>query len=162
MKTLYIVRHAQAEEHYLYQRDFDRELTSKGIRKAVQVGKQLAAEGNIPEVIIASSAVRTRQTAALLAENLGIGESAIMLEEDLYNASPRTLLHVVCHISDNFRKVMLVGHNPGVSYLAEWLTGSRDINSMATCSVAHVVLNLTHWAATEQNCGTLLQYRDFD
>lgn len=162
MKTLYIVRHAQAEDHYHYQRDFDRELTSQGIRKAVQAGKQLAAEGNIPQVIITSTAERTQRTAGLLAENMGLAASAILPDEDLYNASPRTLLQVISRISDQYDKVMLVGHNPGVSYLAEWLTGSRDINSMATCSLAHVELNLTHWAATEQNCGTLLQYRDFD
>jgi phosphohistidine phosphatase len=162
MKTLYIVRHAQAEDHYLYQRDFDRELTQQGVMKTIRVGKKLAAEGNIPEIIIASPAVRTRHTAELLAENLGLPQSVILFEENLYNASPRMLLHVVSHIGDSYQKVMLVGHNPGVSYLAEWLTASHSIGSMSTCSVAHIELNIAHWAATEQNCGTLLRYCDFD
>lgn len=162
MKTLYIVRHAQAEDHYLYQRDFDRELTQQGITKAVRTGRQLASEGNIPQIIITSPAKRTLQTARLLAENLGLPEEAIQPEEELYNASPRTLLQVINRIDDRYEKVMLVGHNPGVSYLTEWLTGSREAGNMTTCGVAQVQLDLTSWADVNQNCGTLLQYRHFD
>lgn len=162
MKTLYIVRHAQAEDHYRYQQDFDRELTQQGVMKAVRVGKQLAAEGLLPQLIITSPAARTLRTAELLAENMGLPQSVIVQESELYNASPRILLQVIGRISDSYDKAMLVGHNPGVSYLAEWLTGSREIDGMATCSMAHIELHLTQWAAADQHCGRLVSYRDFD
>ncbi|MCS7018606.1 MAG: histidine phosphatase family protein [Cytophagales bacterium] len=163
MKTLYLVRHAEAaEDRYPFGRDFERPLTHQGIMKAVRVGKQLAQQGIIPQVILASSAERTRHTAELLAENLGLSQSDIQLNDELYNATPRVLLQVISQIDDAYEKVMLVGHNPAISYMAEWLTNSHDINRMANCGMAYLQLDLTNWAAAKQNCGKLVQYCSFD
>ncbi|MCS6967377.1 MAG: histidine phosphatase family protein [Cytophagales bacterium] len=161
MKTLFILRHAQAEDPYLHDNDFDRDLTHQGASKAVRVGKQLAAEGLFPELIIASPAVRTRRTAELLAEQLALSAS-VSLYDGLYNSSLRLLVEFIAQLSPQYSKVMLVGHNPGVSYLAQWLTGNYDIGVMSTCSLAHVVLNIEHWNQVQQKCGTLVSYRSFE
>ena len=70
-KTLYLLRHAKAGPQAAGQRDHDRELTGRGRREAAALGSRSAADGELPELVIASTAVRAVQTAALWAKAAG-------------------------------------------------------------------------------------------
>ena len=68
VKRLIIMRHAEADWGL---NDFDRPLTKRGHEQAAAAGAWLAARGYIPEQIMSSSALRTRQTTTWVAAGLG-------------------------------------------------------------------------------------------
>ena len=118
-KTLYLMRHGQAEEGHP---DQDRELTDKGMRDARRQGQNIFRV-DMPDRFIVSTAVRTAQTVAHLREELKFDEKVVQLEASMYNAAIRELFEVVTSLDDLWPTVCLIGHNPSITYLAEYLTG---------------------------------------
>lgn len=120
-KNLFLVRHATAEEGSMVFRDFERELTSRGIMEAARVGNYLSSKNIIFDNIIASPSFRTLKTAELIAERLKIDVDLINKSENLYGSGPRGYLSVLNEIPENAENVILVGHNPDISFFAEYL-----------------------------------------
>ena len=71
MKTLVLLRHAETENAYSGQKDFDRELTNTGISDAIYKGKIFKDKNIVVDLILSSSANRTSKTAELIAEQIG-------------------------------------------------------------------------------------------
>lgn len=158
VKDLILVRHAEAAGAMTGVKDIERELTAKGYRDAPRVGRYLHEQGFFPDAIYCSTAVRARATAELLAEQLKFELDQITYLEDLYNASIRTLLSTVNKVPANRDKVMLVGHNPAISYLSEYLTGEA-IGSMEPAAFAHLQFNLEDWALVSAQTGSCITYK---
>ena len=144
-KTLFLVRHAKSDWSVTGQRDFDRELNGRGHRDAPRMGRFLADKGVRPGLIICSPAQRTTQTVEYLIEQLGYELEAVQFDERLYEASTRILLDVVNRLDDSLDTVMLVGHNPGFTYLAEYLTGA-EVGNIPTCGVVQMHAEVNSWA----------------
>lgn len=127
-----LVRHAHADWPAFHGCDFDRPLTPQGEADAATTARAIHAAGNIPAMLLASPALRTRQTAAIIARSLGLDEAAIVLVESLYNGSADVLeteLHRGTAATSGV--VMLVAHNPGISELARRLGGDPSCRSFA-------------------------------
>ncbi|MCP4460622.1 MAG: hypothetical protein GY816_21765 [Cytophagales bacterium] len=118
-KTLYLMRHGQAMEG---NPDHDRELTDRGMRDARRQGKNVFHD-EIPDRFIVSSATRTAQTIAHIREELKFDEKRIQFEASMYNAAVRELFGIVTNLDNLWLTVCLIGHNPSITYLAEYLTG---------------------------------------
>jgi len=117
-----LVRHAHADWPDFNGCDADRPLTPQGEADAAAAAQAIRAAGNIPAVLLVSPALRTRQTATIIAHGLGLDVSAIVLVESLYNASAETLEAELRGASATAGgTVMLVAHNPGISELARRL-----------------------------------------
>ena len=125
-RYLWILRHGKAaSDAPLGGGDRERPLTARGRRDATALGKALATgEGPfgtegvlIPEVVVCSAAVRTRQTAALLVEASG---EVLPVEErrSLYEADIDTAMDELREIDDEVSSALLVGHNPTMYRLA--------------------------------------------
>jgi len=113
-RQLIIMRHATANPGD--GRDHARTLTGKGLDEARRVGLALRARGSIPDRILCSSAIRCRET--LQALSAGLGTTVVVdFEDNLYNASPESLLHSLAGVVDE-RRVLILAHNPGVHILA--------------------------------------------
>ena len=110
-KKLIIMRHAEADWGL---DDFNRPLTKHGHAQAPQVGRWLADNGHIPEMIISSAALRTRQTTTWVSEALGEKAPTASLDERLYNAPSSALLSTVHRAPQGVQALMLVAHLPGV------------------------------------------------
>lgn len=148
MKTLLILRHAKSSWKFPDLTDHDRPLNSRGKRDAPLIGKKLAKEGLVPDVIIASSAIRAHATAKKVAKASGYrGEIAV--ESSLYGGGPTTYLNILRNQLDQYDKVLLVGHNPDVEQLLHILTGTEVI--MPTCALAHLSLILERWVDLNNN-----------
>jgi len=120
MKKIYILRHAEAVSGY---DDFNRILSSNGYRQALTIGKKLAEENHKIDKIIASAAIRTLTTSEIVAEQIGFDKNQIEATQDLYNATVRIWLNKIHSINESIKNVLLVGHNPHISYLVELLSG---------------------------------------
>ncbi len=120
MKTLYIARHAEAEKGL---KDFERNLSPHGYRQALNVGKQLFEKNVKIQQIWASPAIRTLTTAQIFARQIRFDNDLIETREELYNASLRIWLKLIQSFNDNHNEILIVGHNPHISYLVEFFTG---------------------------------------
>ena len=157
-KQLLLIRHAEAETPYWGQKDFDRELTSHGVITASVTGKKLRELNFMPDLILTSAANRAQNTAILLAEQLNY--DVIQEAEELYNCSLNILLDYIHKIDDGFENVILVNHNPNISYLAEYLTGEDLYGGLNPIGIASITFSLDQWGKVEQRTGKLLWHKE--
>ena len=154
MKTLLILRHAKSSWEHSELTDHDRPLNKRGKRDAPRMGKLLRVQGLVPDLIISSTAKRARSTAKIVARKSGYKEE-VELTSAFYLASPREYISVLRMLSDDYGRVMVVGHNPGMEELVEKLTGEPEI--MTTAALAHVLLPIDQWSQLgEETAGELV------
>ena len=153
-RFLYLMRHAQSADKQPGQPDKERELTQQGVQDAMLAGKYLQHQKIIPEIIISSTAIRAKHTAELVIDVCKLMTEKLLLEEELYNASVRTFLEFVNQLEDSYQAIMCVGHNPVISYLAEYLT-KAEIGDMPPAGLAVIRFNALQWKEINQGSGTL-------
>lgn len=153
-KTLFLVRHAEAESSGAGQKDHDRVLTNTGFADALRMGKKLFDKGIKLDKIISSSATRAAVTAELLSEQLKFPVSEIEFDKEIFEASVRSLLNYVNQASSDYNSLMIVGHNPVISYFAEYITGEQ-IGSIPTTGVAQIVFEIGKWDEVSSGNGKL-------
>jgi phosphohistidine phosphatase len=151
MKTLLLMRHAKSDWDADYESDHERPLNERGLRSARLMGRVLAEEGLVPDLIISSTAVRARTTAELAIE-AGGWSSEIRLDRSLYDEGPRGVL-VVGASAPDVDGLMLVGHQPTWSMLVSALTG--ELAEMKTAAVAVIDVDIESWADLPDASGTL-------
>jgi phosphohistidine phosphatase len=156
-KTLYLLRHAEAAGKEARQEDKARELTQSGLKDALHMGAWFAAQNIAFDLIASSSALRAEQTAMLVAEGMKLDHPKILVEDILFEASARQFLDYVNNIEDGYNHALIVGHNPVISYLAEYLT-KADIGDMAPASVAIIKFDFTSWKNVSENTGLLVKH----
>jgi phosphohistidine phosphatase len=122
--ALYLLRHAKSSWADPTLADRERPLAQRGRRDAKRVAQHLRRLGCEPELVLCSSAARTRETVELMRPALG--GSTVMLEEELYAASADELLARIRLVPDPVASVMLIGHNPGLHQLALALASAGD------------------------------------
>jgi phosphohistidine phosphatase len=108
------------------------------------MGRELAGLGAKPDVIVSSPAVRAITTARLAAEELSFPADKIVEEPLIYEAGLSDLLSVVSRVGGSFKEALLCGHNPGLTYLAEELSG-QPVGSIPTCGVFSMDFNAASW-----------------
>jgi phosphohistidine phosphatase len=155
MKILYLVRHARAELGSHTKEDVKRELMPSGIEDALKMGQRLLAQHAQPQLIVASSATRTLATAELIASKLHVSATSIQQESKLYNASFKVWLDVIHDLDEQYERVMLVGHNPGITQTVNYF-GGEDIASMPTAGVYAVSFDVEDWQAVHGQGATAL------
>ena len=117
MKTLLLLRHAKSDWSHRELADHDRPLAPRGRRAAPAMGRFMARAGLQPEMVLCSSALRTRETWSLLAPELH-AEPPVAYDRELYLASPVDILTVLGRASPSLSSILVIGHNPGMEELA--------------------------------------------
>ncbi len=156
MKSLIILRHADAAGKSPGMSDFDRPLNEQGQAQASAQGRFLRGCGVKVERLIASSALRAQQTAAAVVEARGKGlevESA----DELYNVSGDALLEYVRGLADGFSSLLLVAHLPGVAQLVSLLTTEHvDVDLIySPGTMAAVQMECDSWHDCDYGVGAL-------
>jgi phosphohistidine phosphatase len=153
MKTLFLLRHAKASRDDPTLPDHDRPLKDRDKEDAKRIGRRLRDAGLTPTLIVSSTAVRARKTASKVAKQLDYPR-AIELTDGLYLSTPREHLEVVHSLPDTEERVMLVGHNPGLSQFLSELTDFTT--ELATAELAHLELPTEHWSDLARSDGARL------
>ncbi len=161
MKTLLLMRHAKTESPYTLKRDFDRILTDKGERDAVNMGKWLQSKGLQIDRILSSPAARTRQTTELVAAAIGLAATIIEFNEELYHASPEIFFQLIAAIPSDVSNALIVSHNDGITHFANQLTTTR-IDHMQPGSVFTITCTCSNWTDFSKAPKTFLYYRQPD
>ncbi len=118
-RLLVLLRHGEAEQGH-DRTDADRVLTEAGHEEAVAVGHWFAEHGIGADLVLCSSATRTRQTCEDLAA-AGCPEARVHHDQRLYNASEEAILDVVREAEPDASVVLVVGHAPGIPRLTSLL-----------------------------------------
>jgi phosphohistidine phosphatase len=128
VKTVLLMRHAEAEPENPDQSDFERVLTHYGQTTALQTGRQLQLANTPIQRVLASAAVRTHLTAALVARTAA-PSAPLQLSKDLYAASHHRIAQVLFSICPpDETSILLVGHNPGIAALIyQWLGRTLEV-----------------------------------
>lgn len=142
MKTLLLLRHAKSSWKQPELVDHDRPLNKRGKRTAPLMGALLQNEDLIPDLILASSAVRAYMTALLVAKACNY-RGKIEQTRDLYLAEPLAYIEVLRQVNEEHEGVLVVGHNPGLESLIRALTG--EAMAMPTAALAYIEVFLQHW-----------------
>ena len=156
-KVLYLVRHAKSSWKDVSLSDMDRPLNKRGRRDSPEMGKRMLERGHIPDLIISSPANRAHSTSKNIARELGINETEIETDKNLYFSGAEGMLKVLEKVDDRYRKVMMTGHNPTMTYLMNRLANSEVFN-MPTCAVAIISFDMLSWADVYSTDGVLLGY----
>jgi len=122
--TLYLLRHAKSSWDDATLADHERPLAPRGRRDAMRISAHLARLDVEPDLVLCSSAVRTRETLDLLLP--AVGSSTVIVEDDLYGASAEMLLERIRLVTDDVASAMVIGHNPGLEQLALMLASAGN------------------------------------
>lgn len=156
-KRLTLLRHAKAEPDSGSAPDRERPLAPRGLRDAPRMGRRLRESGARPSLIITSPATRALQTARLVAGELGYPLEFLQREAELYLATPDAILGVLARQDDTFNDMLVCGHNPGLTDLANELTGS-SIDNLPTCGVVVIEADIRNWRDLRLREGRLLHF----
>ena len=152
MKTLYLVRHAKSSWKYPNLDDFERPLNKRGRKNAPFMGKVLKELKVSPDLIISSPANRAAMTARIIAGKINYPLENILYSETIYEFGESALIHVVKQIDGAVNKAMIVGHNPAINGLANYI-GDQPISNIPTAGVFCVDLDISSWAKISEHCG---------
>jgi phosphohistidine phosphatase len=161
MLTLFLLRHAKSSWSNPMLADRDRPLATRGMKDAPLIGKAMAERSIDPELVLCSSARRTRDTLELILPELRV-EPKVVYEDALYHASPEEMLEILHGIQPGANRIMVVGHNPEIQAFAIDLVGSgpkhlRERLMTKFPTAALVVINFASglWKSVTVNSGTL-------
>ncbi len=159
MKTLTLARHAKSSWDIDGLDDFDRPLNNRGLRDSINMGERLLARGYVPQHIVSSPALRAITTAQRLSQAMQMTEQAITTEATIYEASSDRLYDCIWGLDERYEDIMLVGHNPGMSVLAESLL-TTSIAPFVTCAMARLSFDCQGWSEIIPNSARL-EFSDY-
>ncbi len=149
MKRLYLARHAKSSWKKPQLDDIDRPLNKRGKRDTPVMGQRLRDFGADPDLIITSPAKRARKTAIGLAKQLDYPKKSIAVEEILYGGYVEELIGVINRFDTLFSEVLLVGHNPDFTDLANILANQK-IDNVPTCGIVAMDFSVISWQAVQR------------
>ena len=171
MKQLFVLRHAKSSWDSTDLRDFDRPLNERGQKAAEAIGADMRKRRLKFDSVLASPAVRVRQTLACVEKGYGLFPVP-RFERRIYDADPETLLALVREAEDSVECLLVVGHNPGLQEALLALTSADDAglrgqieDKYPTGALAEVELDVDRWSEAGPGTGRLLSLtrpRDLD
>jgi phosphohistidine phosphatase len=161
MKRLILLRHAKSAWDQTSLDDKDRPLNERGRHDAPRMGQWLAASGFVPDTVLCSTAVRTRETWALVAPALPKSPN-ILFEDLLYLASEDEMLSALRAADGDC--VMMIGHMPGIGTLAADLRKKGPMlhglfAKYPTCTASVINFDIDDWSQVKHGSGTLLAFQ---
>ena len=126
------------------------------------MGRYIVEQRLMPDLIICSTAARTRETLRLALPDIDDGQPMIVFDSDVYEASLNTLLDVVQGVAADVNTLMLIGHNPGLQLLALTLSHAGDsdhhkriTHKFPTAALATLTFDVDDWSSVRPGTGEL-------
>jgi len=151
------VRHAKSSWDDMRIADVDRPLNKRGKRDAPIMADICHSKGYIPQIIITSPANRASSTAKVFRKTLGLSKKMFTYEKSLYHAPEDTYISACFGLDDDLNAVMLFGHNPGITDLANSVTDNY-IDNVPTCGVLVIDADIKSWVDLDFSKCKLIDY----
>lgn len=157
MLRLTLLRHGKSSWDDPELEDLERPLAPRGLRDVPEMGRRLAKRGELPGLILSSPALRALSTARAIAREIGYREDRIRQEPALYMASPLEILATLQRLGDPPQHLMVVGHNPGLTELANMLD-EFHLDNLPTAAILSVEFDASDWGRIEPASARLLWF----
>lgn len=144
MKKLILIRHAKSGWGSPDLGDIDRPLNNQGKKDASLMGERLSQYSIQPDLILSSPAKRAMKTAEIITKSLGYSVDKIVMLASLYTFDVKELLTIVQDINGRYQMVIVVGHNPAITRLAEYSTGFQ-VDQIPPCGVFCIRFENLSW-----------------
>ena len=165
MPDLLLLRHAKSSWDDASLADRDRPLADRGRKAARRIGRLLGERGWRPDRALVSPARRTQETWESIADALGGKSPPALTIETLYMASPSDLLEIIRAKGAKARRLLVLGHNPGLEEFASWLVApNSDENALSRLQEKFPTAGLARfrfdgpWAALAPAGARLLEF----
>ena len=157
-RELLILRHGKSDWDVDVD-DYHRPLVERGKRAALQIGAWLLQQKLVPDHVVSSPAERAIATAEKAVRAMDLKASSIARDERIYAAGLSSLMDVVRAAPAKSKRLMLVGHNPGVELLLSYLVEEDialpdDGKLLPTATLARLILNC-EWDQAGAGCARL-------
>lgn len=156
MKKIILARHAKSSWEEIGISDFDRPLNKRGLHDAPRMAEYLKENLVFPDMILSSPANRALTTAQYYEKELLAG-NRVQTVSSIYEASEKEILNIIHQTPDEIEALMLVGHNPTFTMLANTLANEMIVN-IPTCGVVSIDLNVKHWQDVKPGVGVLERF----
>lgn len=161
MLTLSLLRHAKSSWANPLLEDFDRPLAPKGRKSAPRTGAFIAERGLVPDLVLCSGSMRTRETLDYASEGWAPAPQ-VVYEDALYHATVPALFAQLHAAPGDKPHLMMVGHNPGLHSFALQLVGSGDgpdlralAHGFPSGTLAVITFERTQWRQIKPGDGRL-------
>ncbi len=154
-RTIILMRHAKSSWATPGERDIDRPLNQRGMDAAPIMAERLMRKGINIDIIVSSNALRAMQTAQLVMQTFKT--STIYYDSNLYHASAETINEVIASLPPEALTVLIVCHNPGITYWANLQDGNLTEN-MPTAAMVAFGCDIKYWHLYPDVAKTLLLY----
>ena len=153
MKNLYLLRHAKSSWQDSTLPDLERPLNKRGKRDAARMGKFLGAR-LAPLKFHVSPAKRAQHTFIGIAKFWeGLKKNHCVTTTDLYTFSVRELLDWIARQPPDIQDLALIGHNPALTDLVNFLVGSKTIDNLPTGGWIELIVSIQYWSTIESASG---------
>ena len=130
MKKLIIVRHCKSSWSDMRLSDFDRPLNNRGMNDGDLMSGKLLENLSSVDLLLSSSSNRTVLTSKFFIDKININK--IKYEDELYHADYKTIINKLKKVDNIINKLMVIGHNPGLTYLVNYFSNIRLYNLPTT------------------------------
>ena len=159
MKHLVLVRHAKSSWKDPETEDHERPLSKRGEHDAPFMAKIFRDKKMDVDLMVSSTAVRALATAREFARKLDIKKGKILRVSELYLADPEDIIDYIRNLDDDYKTVMLFGHNPGFTTVANTL-GNEPIDNIPTCGIMAIDFPVHSWKDAEKGIG-IVRFKEF-
>lgn len=158
MRGLTIVRHARADWDSRQYSDFERPLNRRGQQQAREMAQKLGPLVRSADLLLTSPAVRAYTTATIFAKELNLPLRRVLTDERLYLAAAADLLTVLRETGPRIERLMMFGHNPGITEFTRQLTGNHDEPELTTAGACTMEFDIVDWNQADVGKGLNARY----
>jgi len=155
LKELYIIRHAKSSWSNPSLNDFDRGLKKRGKDDIAFMAKWLKTRVETPDLILSSPAKRAKKTLKAIKKEFEVNEKDILFDERIYEASLDDLLEILTSLKSDKKIVFLIGHNPSLNELAEFLSGVY-LTNIPTSGIVGLRFDIDKWSDLSSQKGKII------
>lgn len=156
IRTLHIVRHGKSSWDFDNISDIDRPLNERGINNAYLMAKKLSERKVIPGILISSPANRALYTAVIFARVMKLPYEKIKIEDQIYMGYTDDILQLVQQQDNSLSDILIFGHNPAFTVLANQLM-AKQIDNIPTAGIVSLSFETNEWS----DIGKMKAVKDF-
>ena len=152
MLSLFIMRHANSDWSDIQGSDFNRSISTKGIKELELLSNQIKKLKIEFDLIFTSPSKRTIQTLEVLKENLKMSKVQMIKDSDLYEGNLENFLLKLKYTSKLKKRILIITHEPNIHWLIDFfLISSNKENQMlsikefTTSSIANINFSVNEW-----------------
>ena len=157
MKRLILIRHSKSSWDDDDTEDFNRKLSKRGDRDAKFMSELIAKKITKPDLIFTSSACRAQKTAEYFADAFDMDDDKIISDAGIYERGSKYIIQLLENLDDTIQTVIVIGHNPDITTLANYFTGEY-FDNVPTTGIVAIDFKIKNWAELETKPGILVFY----